>query len=281
LAGKVAALVGHESWIVRRQAAETLGWLGYKAAGDALVAATAKEQDAHALGEQLLALGKLKHPQARDLILAHLADKPIHVKRMATLAATELLFGSAAPSNSPALNRADAAFGRQVADAVLNESDLRVRREGIRLMGRLDAKQSVTLAVAAFGDGKTRDEQGQPFWVEAVAQNPTTLDEYLKQGCPGGDALFYGVAATVSHAGLVKAMDTRLEAMTPASKNGQGMGSALAAQKDPVLVRKALAKRAQLPADLVDMLPYTLDRIYKARLGTNLDDWAKWMADKG
>ena len=280
LAGKVAALVGHENWIVRRQAAETLGWLGHRPGGEALAAAAAKEQDAHALGEQILALARLKHPKARELARAHLRDTSAHVKRMSALAATELLFGSDAATHGAALDRADLEFGLLVAAAARAEPDVRVRREGIRLTGRLDPKLTVATATAAFGDGKARDEKGQRFWIEAVAQNPAALEEYLKQSCPGGDALFYGVAAAAPHPGLAQALDARLEAMTSTNTNGQAMGRAMATQKDPTLARKALARRAQLPPGLVDYLPYVLDRLFNARLGADLDEWARWMADK-
>jgi hypothetical protein len=280
LAGKVAPLVSHGSWMLRRQAAETLGRLGYTAAGDALAAAAAKEQDAHALGEQILALARLKHPKARESILAHLGDSPVHVKRMAVLAAGELLYGTGVASNGPALSRTDLEFGLRVAAAARAEPDVRVRREGIRLTGRLDPKLTVALAGSAFSAGKTYDEKGQPFWVEAVARNPAALEAYLTQGCPGGDALFYGVAAAVAHPGLVQALDVRLERMTSASQNGQAMGSALATQKDPALARKALARRAQLPSGLVESLPYVLDRIFNIRLGTDLDDWERRMDNK-
>jgi hypothetical protein len=282
LAGKIAPLVSHGSWMLRRQAAETLGWLGSTASGDALAAAAAREQDAHALGEQILALARLKHPKARELIAAHVteAEKAIHVKRMAVLAAGELLVGSNVAAAGAAISRADLEFGLQVAAAARSDVDVRVRREGIRLTGRLDPKLTVSLAPAAFGAGKARDEKGRPFWVEAIARNPAVLEEYLKQGCPGGDALFYGVAAAKPSTELVKALDMRLEGMTTNSVDGAAFGSALAAQSDKSLTLKALQRRSRLPPDLTALLPYVLDRVFNARLGTDLDEWERRMDNK-
>jgi len=116
--------------------------------------------------------------------------------------------------------------------------------------------------------------------IEMLQLSTIELEEYLEQRCPGGDALFYGVAAAAPHPGLAQALDARLEAMTPTNTNGQAMGSAMATQKDPTLARKALARRAQLPPGLVDYLPYVLGRLFNARLGADLDEWARWMADR-
>jgi hypothetical protein len=140
LAGKVAPLLSHGSWMLRRQAAETLGWLGHTAGGDALAAAAAREEDAHALAEQILALARLKHPKARDLIAAHVtgAEKRIHVKRMSVLAATEWLFGSGARTNEVKPAAADVEFGRRIAECALADPDARVQREGTRLREKLD-----------------------------------------------------------------------------------------------------------------------------------------------
>lgn len=89
------------------------------------------------------------------------------------------------------------------------------------------------------------------------------------------------IAAAVPHPGLVGSLETRLKQMTPASEHGEAMALALATQKNANLIKKALEKHPHLPAALVDYLPYLLDRVFGARLGTDLGDWTAWMRAAG
>lgn len=61
LAPKLVPLLKHDHWAVRRSAAESLGRLGFREAGDALHAAAESETDSHALADELLALARLGH----------------------------------------------------------------------------------------------------------------------------------------------------------------------------------------------------------------------------
>ena len=94
LASGLPSLLTHEDWRVRRAVAESLGRLAPDGAEDALVAAFAKETDAHAKAEQLQALAHLESksfPMLRDQLLknsdpflreeARLADERLHPKK--------------------------------------------------------------------------------------------------------------------------------------------------------------------------------------------------------
>jgi len=66
-APRLVPLLKHEHWAVRRSAAESLGRLRHAAAGGPLRAALDRETDAHALADQLLALARLNHEDAKTL----------------------------------------------------------------------------------------------------------------------------------------------------------------------------------------------------------------------
>ena len=68
LGPRLTPLLDHEHWAVRRSAAEALGRLGHQAAAPALRAAAGREQDAHALADEIAALARLGHPDAAALV---------------------------------------------------------------------------------------------------------------------------------------------------------------------------------------------------------------------
>ncbi len=67
LGPRVAPLLAHEHWAVRRSAAEALGRMGHKDGAGALRAALEKETDSHALADELYALAQLDPGDARKL----------------------------------------------------------------------------------------------------------------------------------------------------------------------------------------------------------------------
>src|SRR5207244_3584257 len=74
LAPQIVPLLTHARWEVRRAAAEALGRIGERTVADPLAAALTKETDAHALGDSLVALARLSHPETNRLctkLLAH------------------------------------------------------------------------------------------------------------------------------------------------------------------------------------------------------------------
>lgn len=92
LGPRLVPLLAHEHWAVRRSAAESIGRLGHAAAAGDVRAALAKETDAHALADELLALVQLRHPDARALCERHRSHADPFIRSEATRA-TELLAG--------------------------------------------------------------------------------------------------------------------------------------------------------------------------------------------
>lgn len=280
LAEKIVPLLKHKTWFVRRQAAETISLLDYSTAAKELAAAAATETDAHALAEEILALARFKHPAARDLILKHLNDegpaRSIYLKRMLTIAASEMFFGRG-HTNTHALSKADRAFGLKVAEIAFAETDLRAKNEGINLLARLDPDKALKLALDDW------DENPGPrqTWIKAIAQNDEMLNGYAAGNYPGRDDLFFSVAAARNDARLVSELEARLDKATTNTPYGNIFASAIARQNNPKLVLKALHRRKELPKDLLASLPHLLNRIYNARLGNDLNEWEKWLAGKG
>ncbi len=83
LAPRLAPLLKHEHWAVRRSAAEALGRLGHKPAAEALGAALARETDKHALADELYALAQIEPGAARKLIAKYRADPDSFVRNEA------------------------------------------------------------------------------------------------------------------------------------------------------------------------------------------------------
>ncbi len=276
LAEKIVPLLKHKTWFVRRQAAETISMLEHNAAAKELAAAAATETDAHALAEEILALARFKNPAARDLILKHLSDegpaRSIYLKRMITVAASEMLFEKGR-TNAPALSKADRAFGIKVAEAALDETDVRVQREGISLIARLDPKEALKRAI----DGWETNSRTRQAWISAIAQNNEMFNGYAAENYPGRGDLFFSVASARADARLVSELESRLDKATTNTPYGASFASAIARQNNPKLVLKALHRRKELPKDLVSRLPYLLDRLYNARLGRDLQDWETWL----
>lgn len=69
---RLVPLLKHAHWAVRRSAAESLGRLAWKEAGDALLAAAAVETDSHALADEIHALAKLGRPETETLCKAQI-----------------------------------------------------------------------------------------------------------------------------------------------------------------------------------------------------------------
>ncbi len=96
LGPKIAPLLQHESWAVRRSAAEALGRLGYADGGPALRAALDRENDWHVQADLLVALARVKHREAKALCREY-ADRPDSFLRQAAEQAAKYLDPPPAP----------------------------------------------------------------------------------------------------------------------------------------------------------------------------------------
>lgn len=235
---------------MNRPAAESIGRAGYAGGADALVAALKAEADAHARGDELLALAKVKDPRAPELGRQFLSHKDAWVRRQALGAVADL----------------------DAAETGLKDPDLRVRGEAIRLVGRLDPKRAVREAKEAF----ERAGRGRELWAEAVALSDAVFAEYVQQQMPGGDALLLAVAARRANRRIANALTERLQAL--ANQAPAAFASVAICQRDKPLARALFAKRANLPKAVSDHLTLILENAFEARLGDVADDWAEWLA---
>ncbi len=278
MADRLIALLKNAQWDVRRQAAESLGLLKHFVAAESLLAAFEKETDAHALGDELVALARLGRPEIKDLCKKMLLHNNFFVRQQAVCAARIFVFGEgniALGIDSRPLDARIESFGLEIAELAARDSDLRVRREGIRLLSLLNSEKTFTGAIAAFA-GNNTDELGQPCWAEALAANNAAFEEYIGQGMPGGDALLLAISANRRDSRLALELALRMDAMT--ANEADKYIAALICQKDNALARKALELRASLPQPFIDQLPLALDHVFPGRFGADLGAWAAAIA---
>jgi hypothetical protein len=265
LANQLTPLLGHAEWFVRRQAAESLARLKEGAAAGALADALTRETDPHALGDELLALAELEPARARALVPNLATNRHWFVRRQALRTCMRLL--DSAPTQS------ERELGLKLAGAALGENDLRVRGEGIKLLGRLDGRQTLEGAVASAA----AQQNDLDLWAEALAANEEGFADYLKGNLPGGDNLLLALARVRRHPALATALAERLKQLRIDAQNAQGVVEALAFQQDRALARRVCLERAKLPASLTPHIAYILNFTFDVRLGSDLDDWEHWL----
>ncbi|MBI2194494.1 MAG: hypothetical protein HYU36_21155 [Planctomycetes bacterium] len=264
LGEQVVPLLAHARWEVRRTAAESLGRMGHAAAAGPLRAALAQERDAHAMGDLMLALGQVGDEGDGGDALRLLKHADAFVRRQAVRAAAALADrfpGGRAP-------------GLRAAEAALGDPDLRVRREGIQLLSRLDSDRTLEIALGPFGRQGRRPEE-QPLWLDAVCGNEKAFTRWLGNAPAGGPDFLLEMAVRRSHPKLAAALADRAER----GEWGQEGSFFIAAlrQRDSALARKLLKKRQALPAYLSSVLPLILEATFEARLGHDLNAWEKWL----
>lgn len=254
LGPKLIPLLGHERWQVRRAAAEAQGRMKCKAAADALLNAAKTEKDAHALGDMLVALARVRPEGLVELAGKCLLNPHAFVRqqtmRAARIAAQALEPGAAA-----------IAFYREVAGVGVADPDLRVRREGIRLFTLLNPHGALELAI----DGR-RDRNE---WVGAVAGSDAAFGEWLKRDMPGGRGLFEALAA--------RRRDPKITARLLADFDTYGgspnMLRMALTQNSRELAGRLLRNRDKVHKTTRAYLTMILAHAYGARLGNNVSDW--------
>lgn len=90
LGDRLLPLLTHARWEVRRAAVESLSRLNLPAVGDRLAALALQEKDTHVLADTLLALARLRHPQAEELCRKYQSHRDPFVSRQAEFARREL-----------------------------------------------------------------------------------------------------------------------------------------------------------------------------------------------
>ncbi len=264
MAGQLMPFVNHEQWEVRRAAAEALGQLRHQAAGAAIAEAFERETDCHAKGDQLVAMARLGHAAAWRYCAAAMANgENVFLMQQAVRAAHVVL-------ETGAVAAADAMTFTLAAVA---QPDLRVRREGIRLLASLDPAALVDGCLNAFA-GAAHDP-AQPDWAAALAGCNEAFGMYLQRGAPGGATLLLAVAGLRGHPELAPDMASGLEGIN--TDNVAEWTRALLRQANPALTRAVFEKRDTVPA-IDGALPGVLNAVFDVRLGADMEDWQKWVS---
>ncbi len=273
LSAKLLPLLRHERWQVRRSAAESLGRLGDPSAVESLISAMRSEKDSNALGEMMLALGRLHHPDVPKWSIDSLAHDDPMVRTLAVRAALAYLKSKGPESGGNA--GLPAAALMQIATAALADSNHRVRREGISLIANLNPAKAVESSAAAFNDPGVRATQDRPDWTQAIATNDDLLAEYVRQREPGGDELLLALAALRQNPAFVAPIDARLIEL---DKSWPGKVAAVAiTQRDPSLARHFFEKRANLRPETAEFATHVMEHTFSAQLGGVISDWEQWL----
>ncbi|MGE0605807.1 MAG: HEAT repeat domain-containing protein [Pirellulales bacterium] len=264
LSSEVMPLVSHESWQVRQAAVEALGKLKDKDATTGLLKLLETETDSHVVGDTLVALARLGNPRAAQLWSdGSLGTAQPFVRQQALVAASELARAG----------KLEAGFD---IDPGLADSDLRVRREAIKLLGLTAPRRAAEVAATAYSPGG-RDPQEQATWAEAIAANDAAFDAVLEQPKLAGNDLLIGLSSHRADARLAAIL-----AKLPADISDAQASAIVAAaihQHDQKLARHLFENRAQLHKTVQAYLPLILEHAYDAQLGSVLTDWENYLAD--
>jgi len=266
MADQLIPLLAHEQCMVRRQAAESLGRLGYAPAADALAAQIAKETDPHALGDMLYALAQLNDPRFPQLAQQNMsASTQPHVRQQCLSGARLYLAQQAKPGAELK------AFGTALFDMADADPDRRVYSEAAPVLAFADPPRCLALWKDSYATGDTRHRDAL---ADVVAKNDALLDAALQNLPTDPDALL-ALAARRKDPRLTKLLGDRLEEL---AKTGiWGLLTAASTQADPALSTLIFNKRAQLPDNFKPYVYVILERTFNARLGTIDDAWEAYL----
>lgn len=265
LTDRLLPLLTHERWEVRRAAAEGLGRIGDAATAERIRDLMLKETDAHVLGDALIALAKLEHPQVESIAREHSTHKNAWLRRQAIQAVT-IWMNRESATRKPSV--------RVILEAGLRDPDLRVRRAAIELLARVDSGRAVHSTAAVFIDPKSTPQE-RTAWAQAVADQDAAYREYVQQGLPGGNGLLLAVAARRTDPLLAAALATRLDQMSIA--DAASLVTAALRQRNAELTRKLFDRKDRLPPVVAAHLPLILEYTFEKRLGNVLTDWEVFM----
>jgi len=276
MGGRVLPLLRHKRWEVRTAAAEALGRLKFGKAPGELIRAKESETDAHALGEQVLALARMRHPEALSTAFAAFERRDVFVRKQAVRAVCALLGqdpAGAAVSGEPSEELRSA--GLRMAERALADRDLRAREEGMRLVAELDVPRTLAHVLKAFDrPGPPRDAENA--WADLVGKRDDLFAAYIDQGLPGGEDLLLAIARRRQHPALVSALKKCFLGITKSNRGAWLY--ALVRQSDKSLSRAVFDARDRIP-DYKVFLAYPLECTFRAGVGQELGDWEKHLAE--
>jgi len=273
---RVVPLLQHERWEVRAGAAEALGRLRYKRAAARLIRARESETDAHALGEQILALGRMGHAGTLSTAFAAIKHRDAFVRKHPVRAVRALLGNdpTGAAVTGELLEEMESG-GLRMAELALADRDLRVQAEGMQLVADLGVARTLAHVVKAFRrPGAPRDAGNA--WADLVADRDDLFAAYIEQGLPGGEDLMLAIARRRRHPALVSALNKSFRGITKANRGAWLY--ALVRQADKPLSRAVFNARDNIPAYRT-FLAYTLECTFRSGVGKELEDWEKYLAE--
>ena len=267
---RLAPLLRDADWDVRRTAVEAIGRLRHHPSADAVAACMAAERDPHVVGDCLVTLARLADSRAPAECRTHLADGHPLVRRQSIQAAVEYFHACGDGLSLPEFARK---LLLEIAAASHDQSDARMRHEGIALLGLLDP-EAVLRGLQASSDPVHPAARDRAAWAIAVAASDKAFAGFQRL-CPTiADGSLLAVAARRRDPIVAAEIVRRLDALL-ASHPAEIVG-VLLCQAHPALAKAILARHGTLPPAVDHVLPIVLEKTFDARLGGVIDDWKKW-----
>jgi len=268
LGDKVVALIDHQDWRVRHAAAEALGRLKHKPAGDRLYAAAQQEKDAHALSQQITALAALRHTAAPELCLGQLRH-PNYVVRQQAIRA----LGSYVPQDAASIQ----STLTQAVDQALRDEDSRIRHVAIALVGQLDPARAVTLGMAAFDSRDPQAALDRAAWARAIGTSSAKL---LPMTSANADAFHIAVGKHRSDNALADSLVAIAIRLGNDKIVQRDWVAAVLNQRDHNVAERIFALRKKLPVDVREHVTLICEREHEAGLGNSEADWEEFFAQR-
>ena len=272
MAARLPDLLGHEQPAVRRAAAESIERLTHADAADALAAQIAVEQDAHALGDELHALGRMGDERFPALARTALGHRRAFVRQQVVRGARAHLqqLGGDARSSRKVRQFADDVWRTAIVDP-----DYRVSSQAVPLAAAVAPGACVDMLVgeSAQVPGRVRGDL-----ISVVAQDDGLFAALLEAADPLPDDLLLVVARTRTDSRLVAMLTDRFAAL--AGTKGRDLVFVAAYQADPAFTRLVFERREELGGKVGHYLPWLLDKTFNAGLGSDLSAWESWLAER-
>jgi len=267
MADGLIPLLAHEHYMVRRQAAESLGRLGYARAADPIAAQIAKETDAHALGDMLYALAQLNDPRFPQLAQEKMSNSnQPHIRQQAMRGAALYL------AKQGKLDEKLLAFGTAMFDLADADFDRRIYSEAPAVLAFADPQRCLAMWKDGYAGGDTKYRDAL---TAIVAKNDILLDAALK-AMPADASALVALAGLRADPRLAKALVTRIDEVVKAG-DWWTITTAAATQADPEFARALFAKRNTLPDGLKPYVTTVLERAFNARLGNDAEAWEEYL----
>jgi len=267
MADQLIPLLTHEQCMVRRQAAESLGRLGYAPAANALAAQIAKETDPHALGDMLYALAQLNDPRFPQLAQEKMsAGIQPHVRQQCLRGAQGYL------AKQTKLDDKLKAFGVAMFEMGDDDLDRRVYSEAVQVLGYTDPQRCLAMWKDSYVSGNTKYRDAL---TAIVAKSDALLDIALKAMPADANALI-ALAGLRADPRLAAALTARLDEVVKAG-DWWTITTAAGTQADPAFAKALFARRNTLPDGLKPYVTTVLERTFNARLGNDEGAWEAYL----